>query len=198
MVKLISRALYYSTYGIAAPQFPKNPYTNIKWNIWQLINITSQIMRSNALICQPLPSVLSLFLKSKFNSKLFFEKNLKHLQTEAAVHFFEDLDDADAKIVFLETYDDLCSYMDGHIYPLRIRRIRMLLEDTKDKELMKKWTDIVTAFWIFHNHRFMWKWLDIGELTHYYHRLQRETALKYLPKTVEVNVVILVDDEPDS
>lgn len=198
MVKLLERALLYGVYGIAAPQAPKNPYTNIKWNIWQLINITSQIMCVNALVCQPLPSVLSLFLGAKFNARYYFERNLKYLQIEAAVHFFEDLDDADAKIIFLETYDDLCSYMDGHIYPLRIRRIRKLLEETKDKDLLKKWADLITAFWIFSNHKFMWKWLDIGELMLYYHRLQRETAVKYLPKPIEVNMVIIVDGEPDS
>jgi len=197
MIKLLLRPLYYSNYGFASPQSPKNPYTNIKWNLWQLINITSQIMSANALVCQPIPSILSWFLKSKFNVKKFVEQNLKALQIEAAVHFFEDLDDADAKTVFLETYDDLSSYMDGHIYPIRIHRIRKLLEVTKDKELLKKWTDIVTGFWIFYNHKYMWKWLSIAELTHYYHYLQRETAVKYLPKTVEVNMVILVDGEPN-
>jgi hypothetical protein len=198
MVKLIVRALEYSTYGIAAAQAPKNPYTNIKWNIWQLINITSQIMRTNSLICQQLPSILSMFLEAKFSLKHFFERNLKHLQIEAAVHFFEDLDDADAKIVFLETYDDLSSYMGGHIYPLRIRRIKKLLSETKDKELLKKWADLITAFWIFYNHKFMWKWLDLGELTCYYHRLQRETATNYLKPPVEVNMVIIVDGDTDS
>jgi hypothetical protein len=194
MNKLILRSLQYSSYAIAAPHLPKNPYTNIKWNIAQLISITNQLLLSGSHYCRDIPYLLTLFRNSGFSIKTFFEKNVNHLQIEAAVHFFGDLDDADAKIMFLETYDDLCSYMDSHIYPLRIRRIRKVLEDTKDKELLQKWGKVITAFWIFYNHKIMWAWTDIAALTCSYHHLQRETVAKYLPRpSVEVNMVIIVD-----
>jgi hypothetical protein len=196
MSKLIIRALLYGTYGIADPQSPKNPYTNIEWNIWQLISITNQLLLTGAQHCKPIPFVLLLFRKCNFNINYFFEKNASFLQIEAAVHFFEDLEYAEAKEIFFETYDDLCSYIDGHLSPLRNRRIRSILEETKDKELMKQWTTLITSFWIYNNHKIMWKWLDMLELTVYYHRLQRETLAKYTP-TISVNTNLYVDGIPN-
>lgn len=200
MEKLVIRSLLYCSYGFASPHIPKNPYTNIKWNLWQLISITSQLMRAGSLYCKPIPFILTLFLKSKFSLKYFLEKNLRYLQVEAAIHFFEDLEDGDAKEVFLETYDDLCSYVDGHIYPLRVRRIRKLLKETKDRVLLNQWGTLITSFWIFFNHKFMWKWGDMAELTCHYHRLQRETVAKHFPKPDDepINIIILVDGVSDT
>lgn len=192
MSKLIIRALLYGSYGIADPQTPKNPYTNIEWNSWQLIDITNQLLSIGAQYCRPIPFVLMLLRKSKFNIRKFFEKNTHFLQIEAAVHFFEDLDDAEAKEIFFETYDDLCYYIDAHSSPLRVRRIRSILQETKDKEIMKQWTLVVTSFWIFHNHKFMWKFIDIGELILFYRRFQTETLAKYSPRTL-INTTLYVD-----
>jgi len=193
MNKLILCGLKYSNYGIASPHVPKNPYTNIQWNIAQLISITNQLLLLGSNYCRDIPFLLTLFRKSCFSIKVYFEKNMKYLQVEAAVHFFGDLEDADAKIMFLETYDDLCSYMDGHIYPLRVRRVRKVLQETKDKELLRKWGKLITAFWIFYNHKIMWTWTDIGELKCSYHQLHKETVVKYLPPPPLVNMMIIVD-----
>lgn len=198
MVKLMSRSLLYSSYAIASPHTPKNPYTNIPWNIGQIISIVSQLLITGAQYCQTPSLLLTDYRASNFNIKTFLRNHSIFLNTQAAITFFSNLDDGDTKAMFLETYDDLAAYVNDPMVYNKVLRVRKILEKLTDKVLLKKWTDLITSFWIFYTHRFMWKWNTITDLVLDYRRIQHETYLLYRPKPAVpiTNITILVDGDP--
>lgn len=193
MQRLMSGSLLYSSYAIASPQTPLNPYTNIPWHTGQLISIVSQMLTVGARICRMPPLLLTDYRMSNFDTKTFFANHMSFLHTQAAISFFDNLDDSDAQEMFVETYDDLVSYANDTIYPHRVQQIRRLLKGLKKGDLLKRWKDVITSFWIFYNHKFMWKWDTIDDLLYAYQRLQRDTAVSCLLTPPIINVRVLID-----
>lgn len=156
MIKLLLTQLTYGSYGIPAPATPKNPYTNIPWNLQQLVSIITQISNNLMKSHRMIPLMLYNYRQAQYKIPEFYAKSRMQLCIDVAVAFFKNKYDTDARAIFLETYDDLVDY--SGLALIRHRIIRRLLEDGKlSNGLYASWMDLITSYWIYSNHAFLYR-----------------------------------------
>jgi len=139
-IKIIESALYYSSYGIARPLMPKNPYTNVPWTMPQMIAIVHQIsynlLRRHAF----LPHDIHALRRAGYCAQRFYKENPKSLNVRAAQSFFAQTDDAYRNSIYREIVSDLHTDMN-----IRKGLIPYVMERSLPASLMRKWDDIVVA-----------------------------------------------------
>jgi len=162
--KLLLVPLKYSSYGIASPQEPKNPYTNIPWNIAQNMTILSQIITN---MVQFHHMALPIFFKwraSRYTVDTFYIANNMILNIEAAKSLFKEMVDRDAVEIYMETIEDLYS-LNSDLRKMNYNLLKRLLKRRSiPKELLKRWDIHVTSFFIYSNHRFLYHYESIEDL----------------------------------
>ena len=180
--KIILQGLTYSSYGIPSPQMPKNPYTNISWNKAQLVSITQQILGHCAYTCKIPNFILINFRQANFDTKKFYKLLQNYLNITAAVTFFQNKEDPESHLVFLETYDDFISYA-YIVTPVATHYVRRLLEDKVcSPQLQQQWKTILTAFWIYQNHSTFWTWTSLATMVADFCILYKATLAAHRPR----------------
>jgi hypothetical protein len=170
--KMIVVNLSYHTYGIANPQPPKNPYTNVPFSLAQNLSILQQIGRNLTQWNRFLPVKLTRWHKARCCIQRLSHLFYRTLQVDAAVTFLKSPTEGDALIIFRECIDDLyelveaqgrgamCSYIKARRLP---------------SELMVKWDKLVLSYWILHNHNIGYEEVqsmdDLEELLHALHQV---------------------------
>lgn len=149
---MIISAINYSHYGIAAPQAPKNPYTNKPWSQAQLMVITSQIcahtftsMRHN------LHPVILEFRKNNHDVATYFSKNSDMLMLRGAVSFFKDIHNPDLQMIIEDLLDDLYETIGEDILAGSNVVRSQVIGNLLPVELGARWTKLLCAFWIYTN-----------------------------------------------
>ena len=171
--RILLSGLTYSSYGIAEPKAPTNPYTNIPWSIGQLISIVGQIIHNlNRHHCA-IPYYIYLFRKETYNLKTFLSVNNAVLQTDASVAFFKNAEDPYRNEIYNELIDDL--YVDNHDQLTSDWRTARSLIVSRNivYTLMEKWDTLVLSSWIWLNHKIVY--MQIEDIDTEFIRLHFET-----------------------
>lgn len=152
-LKSVMSALTYNSYGIASPQPPKNPYTNIPWNLGQLITLTNGIGMQLWTAHKHIPAFLTSFRECHYNLVRFMEVNHTALQIEAAVGFFKATYTDDVRGVYedslIELYDEAFGDRQAQYRTVRRLAVQRLLA----ADLMERWDRIALDGWVYSNHR---------------------------------------------
>jgi hypothetical protein len=140
-IKMLQTSLQYSSYGIASPNAPKNPYTNVPWTVSELTTILKQIAMNLLNNHQFPPKQLQEFRQSGYCHKRFYVKHKKMLDILAAETFFAQKGDAYRDSVYEEIIDD--NYTLLRLTP---RCTALIMSETKlSASLKKEWDAIVLA-----------------------------------------------------
>jgi hypothetical protein len=142
-MKMIQTSLQYSSYGIANPSAPKNPYTNVPWTVAEMITIVRQIATNLLQNHQFPPKLLQQFRHSKYNHKTFYRENRKMLNILAAETFFSQKDDAYRDSIYEEILDDQYKEL-----ALRPRCTTLIMGTKLPTPLKKEWDNIVLALFL--------------------------------------------------
>lgn len=150
--RAILSALTYSSFGIAYPKAPMNPYTNIPWSIGQVICIVGQIIHNlNRNHCS-IPHYIYLFRKEKYDITQFSIVNKARLQMDATVSFFKKEDDAYRNLIYTEIIEDLYTEnSDMLMSGWRSVRSLVLLQNLPPR-LKALWDTLVLSAWMWQNH----------------------------------------------
>ena len=153
-LQTIISALHYSAYGIADPQAPKNPYTNVMWNIAQLTHITSEILQCAGKYGARFAIDIVVFRNTHFNIAKYHALHRRTLEIDAAMKFFRNISDGDVIRIYMEIIDDIIRDVDDDFpYTLGIQEVReSILRRSLRNELLKKWDQFVVSAWMYMNH----------------------------------------------
>jgi hypothetical protein len=175
----ILNSLQHAAYGIAAPQEPKNPYTNLPWTLAQKIAITEQIGYLSLAIHKPIPALLLSWRNCDYDLRKFFRANSKSLHVQAAHTFFSNLADADALDTFIETVEDLYAMFesDAGIQNGSSIVMRLLQEQLLPAHLQNEWRAVVIGAWTYQNHAFLAGFDNYEALLLQFRRLHRRTRV---------------------
>ena len=103
-----------------------------------------------------IPLMLYNYRQAQYKIPEFYAKSRMQLCIDVAAAFFQNKHDADARAIFLETYDDLVDY--SGLALMRHRTVRRLLEEHKlSNTLYESWMDLIISYWIYSNHAFLYR-----------------------------------------
>ena len=160
----------YSSYGIAAPKYPNNPYTNIPWTIGQSIAIVGQIFRNQALHHRMPHTLIIGYRLACYNIDRFFIENERPLHIHAAVTLFKTMDNPETREIYDEVLDDIFETGEEIIGYKSIKRAIKWRE--LPHEIMVRWDAIVLAFWLYSNYRiFILPYMTYYDLDTAFHTL---------------------------
>lgn len=150
--KMCMSSLLHQNYAIAAPQSPKNPYTNIPWSLGQIIHIVGQIHIRMMENCHSFMNTwLIRYHMTHYCLNDFEAGNNTALQILAAKTFFGEPSNLFFTELFSETIRDIFEDMG---YPTKGMSYEMILDRILKSDLMKEWDNIVTNSFIHANHNF--------------------------------------------
>ena len=155
IMKSVQSQLLYSCYGFPEPRVPVNPYTNVPFTINQIISIFSQCSRCLDRRHKFLPTIFLKFRLSNYIIRDFLKNEKSQLNIFAAVNFFKNKDDVDAREMLIETFDDFIESQEVRPSGYLVAR-RKLREGTLTNYDL--WVQLLTSFWIFTTHRIVWKY----------------------------------------
>jgi hypothetical protein len=149
MHTLLLGSLRFHCYGFSEPQHPTNPYTNIPWNIGQMISIFNQVCARRLENGHRMPHELLIgFRNAGYVIEKFKHNFSSQLQLFAAKQFFMDTSSPEFLRVFEETVldilEDIDMPKDGRVYDhVSARSVlpRLLLE----------WDDMAATYWIYYH-----------------------------------------------
>ena len=139
-VKMIESSLQYSSYGIAKPSYPKNPFTNVPWTIGQMMRMVQQIVYNLLYNHRFPPSDIQNFRNADYSIDTFYANNKRSLNIMAAQNFFKQKDDSYRDLIYKEIIDDL--HVDMCAYP---KCTKFVMRRTLPADIMATWDDIVLA-----------------------------------------------------
>ena len=150
IARMIFNNLMFSSYGIAAPQLPKNPYTNVPWTYGQILTIVTQIIRNYTYTHHAPSMTLLTYRLSNYSMPVFLKKYGVALKINAAQTLFAARDDPVTIEIYNETIDDIYS---GNNLPARSYYVMQLVKGRKlSAELLKEWNALVLTFWLYTNY----------------------------------------------
>jgi len=150
IARAIFNNLMCSSYGIAAPQFPKNPYTNAPWSYGQILTIITQVLRNLTYTHKAPSTPLLTYRMSNYNMPEFLKKYGLGLKIYAAKTLFSTQDDPTTIEIYNETIDDIYS---GDNLPTRSYYVSRLVKGRKlPVDLKKDWDALVLTFWLYSNY----------------------------------------------
>ena len=155
-VQIVEKGLQYSCYGIAHPNEPKNPYTNIVWNLGQKLEIISQITTNLMRAHRVLPSLLYSYSTHRYDIQKFFNSNRMQLQVGAAESFFRNHHDPDVISISDEILDGLYNEVYFVHKPTWKKIKREILLRNLPTEHQRRWDRLILASWIWDNHRILY------------------------------------------
>lgn len=175
-VHTILFGLKYSSYGIALPHMPKNPYTNVPWNAGQITSIMTQIGCLMWSAQKRIPEELSHFRSSQYNINTFLKENRRTLNISAAIEFLKNKDDEDARSICHEVVTDLYEENYDIEKPPGWRSVRALVVARRvPANLLKKWDAVVIGVWVYQNHGFSLGFKAYDDILEIFQQLHIET-----------------------
>ena len=147
--RILTTSLSYHAYGIASPQAPKNPYTNVPFTLAQNLSILQQLVRTLSLWNRLIPTKLTRWHVAGCSIRRLIQLYNRILQIDAAVTFLKTPSDGEALLIFRECIDDLYEVTEirGRAAVRAYVKARVL-----PPELMNRWDKLVLSYWILHNH----------------------------------------------
>jgi len=173
ILKLILEKLKYSSYGIAVPKLPKNPYTNIPFTLGQLIIIVGQIITNLAKNHRVIPDLLLSYRKCNYDIVNFFNVNKKDLHIHAACNFFSNKDDTDVREISGEIIEDI--YTEHGKLRGWTTVLKYVKERTVRHDLLVRWDALLLSFWIYQNHLIYHGWSSFSRMIDEFYVLHKET-----------------------
>jgi len=150
IARAIFNNLMCSSYGIASPQLPKNPYTNVPWSYGQILTIITQVLRNQTYTHRAPSTPLLTYRMSNYNMTEFLKKYGLGLKIYAAKTLFSAHDDPTTIEIYNETIDDIYS---GDNLPTRSYYISRLVKGRNiSADLKKEWDALVLTFWLYTNY----------------------------------------------
>jgi hypothetical protein len=151
IVRIFTSALFFNNWGVPDPQMPKNPYTNLTWNVGQLVSITQQIVACLNRYNRIIPSHLAQFRLGRYDVDRFFDDNVLALRIHAAQDYLKNLSDPDVMDSYIETINDLydSSY---EAYTNQATMRRLVVTRKLPVNLLRRWDKLVIDNWIYLNH----------------------------------------------
>ncbi len=148
--KYMLESLFTNNFAFAFPKCPKNPYTNIPWNMGQIMTIVDQIQtaffRNQHKFCN---DWIIKYRQMNYDLVLFENKFNKTLQCMAAKAFFSE----PANLLFPEIYKEAINdIFDENQFPKGSIVYKMILDRVLKKELMDKWDEVVLYTFLHVNH----------------------------------------------
>ena len=143
----------------------------------QKIALTEQIGRLSWAIHKPIPPLLVAWRNCDYDLGIFFKQNRRLLQIRAAQTFFENLEDADALDVYMETLEDLYEVYedDEAILNGSSLVLRLLREQLLPPHLKKEWKTVVIGAWTHKNYDFVVGFESYEELMKAFERLHKRS-----------------------
>jgi len=180
--RTILNSLQHASYGIAMPQEPKNPYTNLPWTLAQKIALTEQIGCLSWAIHKPIPPLLVAWRNCDYDLNKFFKQNSRTLRIRAAQTFFEDLADADALDIYMETVADLYDEFsdDVNVQTGSALVTRLLQEQLLPTHLKKEWKVVIVGAWTHRNYDFVVGFDSYEDLLEEFERLHKRSKVWWL------------------
>jgi hypothetical protein len=175
ILRTILSSLTYSSYGIARPHEPKNPYTNVEWTYYQMMSIMEQITKHRASLHCVLPQFMIDYQRSDYVIHKFAILSEHALGIHAAIDMFKLKDDADTRAIYGETIYDMGMDLDITVgdYTKRMICDRRLPED-----LQSRWDTLVVSIWIYTNlHTLYGPFLTYTEMSSTFRALYHETRM---------------------
>lgn len=177
IMKSMLHGLLYSAYGIADPKAPKNPYTNMEWNIGQMMILYGQIVRNLSHIHRHPNMFLMYYRNFQYNLTAFCNKKFQRLQVEAAIQFFKDPTTAEVNEIYKEVLEDL--YQSNTEYPRfnnHAIMIKNILLRKPPVELLRRWDKLVISHWVWMNHELMLYWSDVDDFDAEFTDVHKKTS----------------------
>ncbi len=148
--KYMLESLFTNNFAFAFPKCPKNPYTNIPWNVGQLIAIVEQVQnaffRNQHKFCD---DWIIRYRQTRYDLTLFEEKFNPILQCKAARAFFGE----PANLLFHEVYRDaIDDIFDNNQFPRGTMTYSRILDRTLKRDLMAQWDELVLYSFLHVNH----------------------------------------------
>lgn len=202
---LISSALGYSQYGIAAPQTPKNPYTNRPWSHAQLMAMTAQICAYTFMSGRHLPHVTILkFRRCGHSVGAYFNKYTNEIVITGARNFFKDVQNPDLLETCGDLLDDLYESV-GWDVCIGWRVVKTyVMGRLLPEALQSRWDKVLLAVWIHTNfgrcvgfrtpNGMMTEFADLHEESYSWWLVQPKSLLRRAASAVESDE----DRGPDS
>lgn len=142
-VKMIEASIHYSSYGIAKPSEPKNPYTNVPWSFGQLLCIHHQIFRNLLHNHTLLPQYLVNFRLAEYSVRRYYVQNKKHVDILAAKNFFLQKDDPYRDVIYEEVVNDL--HTELALFP---KVTGFVMRRQLPADILQAWDDVVLASYL--------------------------------------------------
>ena len=171
--RMLLNSLMYSSYAIAEPQHPKNPYNNLPWTFEQSISIIQQLSRTLSHTGRYLPMYIYRWIQCDCNIRTFTTTWYRTLQIEAASSFFKNPSTGEPYVMFCEVIEDL--YMS---HPeVTAGGVKAYIMSRKiPEDFMKEWDALVLSQWIYENHHiFYGKYRSIDDLDESFRNLHIRT-----------------------
>lgn len=178
-VKMIEASLHYSSYGIAKPSDPKNPYTNVPWSFGQLLCIHHQIFHNLLHNHTLIPQYLINFRLAKYSVRTYYVENKKHVDILAAKNFFLQKDDPYRDVIYEEVVNDL--HTELALFP---KVTGFVMRRQLPADILRAWDDVVLASYLETNlHTYTDKFksareIEEGVLVAYERTLEHRRSLK--------------------
>jgi hypothetical protein len=149
---LITSALAYSNYGIAAPQAPKNPYTNRPWSLVQLMAMTAQICAHTFHSGRHIPPlVIQKFRRCGHSVEAYFNKYTNELLVAGARNYFKDVRNPELLETCGDLLDDLYEVIGWDIC-VGWRVVKTyVLGRLLPRAFQDRWDKVLLAIWIHTN-----------------------------------------------
>ncbi len=173
--RILTTSLSYHAYGIASPQEPKNPYTNVPFTLAQNLSLLQQLIRTLTLWNRVVPHKLMRWHAAHCSIRRLVHTHFRALQVDAAVSFLKRPTEGEALAVFRECVEDLYNLIEvdlrGRSAVLAYVKARRL-----SPELMAQWDTLILAYWILHNHNLAYgDYTSIDDLEHSFVLLHNTT-----------------------
>ena len=168
-------SLSYSSFGIARPHTPKNPYTNVDWTYYQLRSIVTQITTNRASVGCLLPQLLIDYHRADYCITKFAILSERDLSINAAIELFKFKDDRDTRDIYEETIHTMALDLDIIIGGYTQR---MICERELSCELQARWDSLVLSIWIHSNlHTLYGDYLSFHDMAQAFRALFHETRI---------------------
>lgn len=152
-IRIILAALKHSLYGIPDPHIPKNPYTNIPFNIQQLIKIHEQIWINCAHSHHIPPINLYHFRKANYSIDTYKRAHRHTLNIDSARTLLFSFHDPYSREVYMEVLNDTIEIENLDLVMTRWIHLRRHIQNRSlSQSLLSRIDNIVLSLFLYQNH----------------------------------------------
>lgn len=150
-IRIIESGIQYSLWGIPSPHMPKNPYTNLPFNLQQLITIMEQIFVNCAYNHSLPPMNLIQFRQCDYKIDAYKFIHRHRLNMESAKSLLHSFHDPISVGFYMEVLNDTVT--DEHLLMPQWEIIKKHVQERSlPEELQKRFDIVVLSLFLFQNH----------------------------------------------